>query len=180
VPFAEVLTSAQAGFPWAYEQLFHAFSRPLASFFRLQGASDPDGSVNDVLLSAFQNLRRFSGTEAQFRAWLFTIARNRMIDEHRRSRRRVSTQPIEPAFDQADDGVGAEERALGALGDQVALGLIESLVPDQREVMFLRIVADLTIEQIAEIVNKRPGAVKALQRRALGAIRRRMALEAAP
>jgi RNA polymerase sigma-70 factor (ECF subfamily) len=178
VPFDEVITSAQAGFSWAYEHLFNQFARPLTAFFRAQSAVDPSGSANDVLLRVFQNLGRFSGNESQFRAWVFTIARNRLIDEHRRSRRRVTTQPLDHGFDGPAAGPDSEEQALGILGSRRAVEVIDGLVPDQREVLMLRIVGDLTIEQIAEIVGKRPGAVKALQRRGLAAIRR--SLESSP
>jgi len=48
------------------------------------------------------------------------------------------------------------------------------LPEDQRNVMVLRIVADLTVEQVAQVLGKRPGAVKALQRRALDSLRRKL------
>lgn len=172
--FDEVLTSARAGFPWAFEHLFRALGRPLVGYFRAQGVADPDGSANDVLLRAFGRIDSFEGNEAQFRAWVFTIARNCLIDERRRNGRRVETQPLENSHERMVVVAGSDERAIATLGHQRVTELIDALVPDQREVLFLRIIGDLTIEQIAEVVGKRPGAVKALQRRGLAAIRRNL------
>src|SRR5689334_16318692 len=67
-PFEEVLTSARAGFPAAFELLFARLAGPLAAYFRSQGAADPAGSTNDVLLRVFRGLDRFNGDENGFRA----------------------------------------------------------------------------------------------------------------
>jgi RNA polymerase sigma-70 factor (ECF subfamily) len=179
-PFEEVLTSAQAGFSSAFEVLFAQLAKPLAAFFRAQGAADPAGSTNDVLLRVFRGIDRFEGDEDGFRAWVFTIARNSLVDERRRARRRVQTTSMEPTDDLLPESPASEQGALARLGDADAVRAIESLVPDQREVLLLRIVADLTVDQVAQVVGKRPGAVKALQRRGLAALRRRLGREGVP
>ena len=68
----------------------------------------------------------------------------------------------------------AEDEALTRVGDAAARMLLDGLPEDQRNVMVLRIVADLTVEQVAQVLGKRPGAVKALQRRALDSLRRKL------
>ena len=76
-----------------------------------------------------------------------------------------------------DDGFGRfqlDGRAIGRVGDDAARALLDGLPEDQRNVMVLRIVADLTVEQVAQVLGKRPGAVKALQRRALDSLRRKL------
>ncbi len=177
VVFDEVLRSARAGHAWAFERIFTDHSRPIAAYLRTQAALDPDGTTNDVFLRAFRGLDRFEGGEAQLRAWLFTIARNLFIDERRRAKRRPVTEPMGDAPFTGEHEPASEQLAMSRMGSLDAVALIEQLVPDQREVLLLRIVGDLTIEQIAEIVGKRPGAVKALQRRGLAAIRRRLGLD---
>ena len=179
-PFEEVLVSAKAGFPSAFDRLFTTLSRPLAAYFRSQGAADPPGSANDVLARVFRGIDRFTGDEDQFRAWVFTIARNILIDERRRTRRRVAVQGNEPSEQQLPEEPDSALDALARLGDREAVDVIQSLVPDQREVLLLRIVADLTVEQVATVVGKRPGAVKALQRRGLAAIRRKISGRGVP
>jgi RNA polymerase sigma factor (sigma-70 family) len=177
VVFDEVLSSARAGHPWAFERIFTDHSRPVAAYLRSQSAVDPDGMTNDVFLRAFRGLDRFEGGEAQLRAWLFTIARNLFIDERRRAKRRPVTESMPDAPITGDHEPASEQLAMSRMGSLDAVALIEQLVTDQREVLLLRIVGDLTIEQIAGIVGKRPGAVKALQRRGLAAIRRRLGLD---
>ena len=53
------------------------------------------------------------------------------------------------------------------------LRMLDQLTEEQRDVLALRVIGDLTVEQVAEIVGKKPGAVKALQRRALRALRKK-------
>ena len=133
-----------------------------------------------MLARVFRGLGRFHGDEDQFRAWVFTIARNSLIDERRRRRRRVATLANEPSEEQLPEEPDAALDALSRLGNREAIQVIQSLVPDQREVVLLRIVGDLTVEQVAAVVGKRPGAVKALQRRGLAALRRKMLAGAVP
>lgn len=66
----------------------------------------------------------------------------------------------------------AETSALESIGDQRVLALLETLSPDQRDVLLLRIIGDLTIDQVAVVLGKSPGAVKALQHRGLAHLRR--------
>jgi len=182
--FETVLLSAQGGDGRAFEQLFEALNRRVHAFVRVRGAKDSEGLVNEVFLKVFTNLRDFKGNEVQFRAWVFTIARNKLIDEGRRTQRRVAETSLEAAMEFGDEvasGVGdAEAEALSSLGSGWVADQLDALTAEQREVVVLRIVGDLTIEAIAEVLGKRVGAVKALQRRAFRALARNLELEAAP
>ncbi len=172
VTFPSVLAAAQADAPWAYQRLFEWLGRPVAGYLRGQGSDDPDGLANDVFLRAFTNLRGFEGDEERFRSWVFTIAHNLLSDERRRRRRRptIADKPVA-------DGAGTrstESEALIRLGAERVDALLDELAPDQRDVLLLRIVADLTVDQVALALGKTPGAVKQLQRRGLQTLRRRL------
>jgi RNA polymerase sigma-70 factor (ECF subfamily) len=52
--------------------------------------------------------------------------------------------------------------------------VLADLAPDQREVLTLRVVGDLTVEQVADVLGKSRGAVKSLQHRGVAALRRRL------
>ncbi len=163
--FDELLSAARAGEEWAFDELFRTWNPPVTGFVRSRGVSDVEVVVSDVFLKAFAALHSFHGTESGFRAWLFTIARNRVIDEVRKDDRRPKTAALGDwvgpvAGDVVDD---ADRR----FGDDRVVELLGFLTDDQREVLTLRIVADLTIDQIAEATGRRRGAVKQLQRRAL-------------
>lgn len=171
--FEAVLEAATAGGAWAFERLYEDLAAPVAGYLRSQGMVEVAELTNDVFVRVFRGLSGFEGDEQRFRSWVFTIAHNRIIDE----RRRVSRRPAIDGHASEDLDVVAgdvEEDALASLGDERVRELLEGLSPDQRDVVLLRIVADLPIEAVAEALGKRPGSVKALQHRAIAALRRQM------
>lgn len=123
----------------------------------------------------FRGLSGFEGSEQQFRSWVFTIAHRRLQDE----RRRVARRPHLAAMtgDVVVPGGDVEQEALELLGHDWVMRVSEPLSADQRTVLLLRTVADLTAEEVAKITGKTAGAVRALQRRALEAIRKKLARE---
>lgn len=171
-PFEAVLAAAQSGSGRAFEQFYRTYAPRVSRYLAGRGAVEPDELTNDVFVSVFRTLPRFDGDETAFRSWLFTIARNRLVDERRRHSRRVETVPTEIADTAEPTGGDVETEALANLGSRWAGSVLAQLAPDQRDVLLLRIIADLTIDQIAQMLGKRPGAVKALQRRGLAAAKR--------
>jgi RNA polymerase sigma factor (sigma-70 family) len=166
--FESVLFAARAGAEWAWARIYEEFAPPVAGYLRAHGAADPEDLVGEVFLQVVRGLDRFSGSEQAFRGWVFTIAHRRLVDDlRRRSRRPV--MPVEPETLSRVAGEGGDvtEEALAGIDAERVRAAIAELPPDQRAVLLLRILGDLTIEQIADAVGKRPGAVKALQRRAL-------------
>jgi len=177
--FDAVLAAARAGEGWAFERLFAWLGRAVAAYLRGAGTEDPDGSANDVFLRAFTSLDRFDGNEDRFRSWVFTIAHHLVIDERRRSARR----PRRTSLDAAGPELGpvtndSAEEALVSLGDDRVRRLLAGLAPDQRDVVLLRVVSDLSIEDTAAALGKRAGAVKALQHRAMRTLRKQLEGEA--
>ncbi len=171
--FEFVLSAARANEGWAFRRLFEDLARPVAGYLRLQGAREPEDLLNETFMGAFSRIASFAGDEARFRSWVFTIAHRRLVDERRRMGRRPD---IAGAYDE-DAGPGGgdtEEEALESLGDERVRALLGELVADQRHVLLLRIVADLTVEQVAAVLGKTAGAVKALQRRGLVALRKQI------
>jgi RNA polymerase sigma factor (sigma-70 family) len=173
--FEVVLAAARAGEGWAFEHLFGWLGRPVAAYLRGAGIEDPDGSTNEVFLRAFRSLDRFQGEEDRFRSWVFTVAHHLVVDERRRQARRPRPAPLRDDAALAPD---AADEALVTLGDERVRRLLASLAPDQRDVVLLRVIADLSIEDTAAALGKRPGAVKALQHRAMRALRARLEQEA--
>jgi RNA polymerase sigma-70 factor (ECF subfamily) len=147
----------------------------VAGYLRGQRALEPEDLTSEVFLGVFRGLDTFQGTEQQFRSWVFTIAHRRLQDERRRAARRPPLATVDPAMNLP--GGDAEREALDALGEQWVQRLSERLSADQRTVLLLRIVADLTAEEVAQITGKTVGAVRALQRRGLDALRRMIAKE---
>ena len=166
--FESLLTAARAGADWAWERLYRELAPAVTGYCRAQGAAEPDDVAGEVFVQVVRDLGRFTGGEQDFRAWVFTIAHRRTIDDLRRRGRRPVT-PAEPLVIAETAGAGGDvhDDAAEALDRERVRAAIDALPDEQRAVLLLRILGDLTIEQIARAVGKRPGAVKALQRRAL-------------
>ena len=177
--FPAVLAAAQCDAGWAYERLWTAFAPGVVSYLRLQRAFDPEDLTSEVFLSAFRGVGRFSGGEDQFRGWLFTIAHRRLIDD----RRRAAVRPHCTGGDGGNldrPGGDAEDDAFRRLAEDRVRELCDRLPPAQRDVLLLRLVADLTVEQVAASLGRTAGAVKALQRRGLLALRQVLEREGVP
>jgi RNA polymerase sigma-70 factor (ECF subfamily) len=173
--FEPLLAAAQAGEGWAFERLFAWLGRPVAAYLRGMGLEDPDGTANDVFLRAFHAIGTFAGPEERFRSWVFTIAHHLVVDERRLVSRRPRRTTLEAAGpDPGLHAADAAEEAMSGLGNERVRLLLAGLAPDQRDVVLLRIVADLSIEDTAAALGKRPGAVKALQHRAMRTLRSRI------
>lgn len=177
--FEAVLPAAQAGAAWVARALWEALSVPVAGYLRSGGALEPEDLTSEVFLAVFEHLPQFRGDEPAFRAFVFTIAHRRLMDDLRRRYRRPDLVPWVAGEDKRDVA-SAEDEALSSLGSARTRALLEALAPDQRDVLVLRIFADLTVEQVAEVLGKRPGAVKALQRRGLAALRKTILSEGVP
>jgi|ERR687891_507888 RNA polymerase sigma-70 factor (ECF subfamily) len=181
--FDEVLVAARSGEEWALEFLYRSLAPPVLGYIRGSGMADFEDLTSEVFVAVTRHLHRFEGDEAAFRSWVFSIAHRRMADERRRLARRpeVATDPV--AMTKAVEAVAVgnvEEEALARLRGQWALRLLGRLTREQRDVLLLRVLADLSVEQVAAILGRSPGAVKALQRRALRRLARTIDREAVP
>ena len=177
--FDPVLSRARVGSPEAFTALYEDLARPVAAYVRARGVPDVDDVTSEVFLAVFTGLARFTGTQEQFRSWVFTIAHRRVVDVWRRGSRTVAAVPYEADTD-VRTSASAEADALDGLGEEWVMEMLGHLTDDQREVLVLRIVGDLTVEQVGAVVGRRPGAVKALQRRGLATLRRILQAQAVP
>ncbi|MGQ0616423.1 MAG: RNA polymerase sigma factor [Acidimicrobiia bacterium] len=167
--FAAILQGVRRREPAACQRLWTALSPAVAGYVRMQGAHEPDELTSEVFLGVFSGIERFEGDEAAFRSWLFTIAHRRLVDERRSVARRPRTVPLDRAYDSA--GGDAEGEAWARLETDRVRGLLGQLSPAQRDVLLLRFVGGLTVEETAEVVERTVPAVKALSRRGLGSLR---------
>ena len=126
---------------------------------RAQRVGDPEDLLGEVFFQVARDIRRFSGDAAALRRWVFAIAHNRVLDARRRAGRRpqvadgaVPDQPSPPPAEPVDPAL---------------MAALQSLTEDQREVILLRFVADLSLEDVAKLTKRKVGAVKALQHRGL-------------
>ena len=166
--FASTLSAAQAGAEWAIAELYRTLHPALLRYLRARAGAEAEDLASQSWLDAARDLASFRGDEDDFRAWLFTIAARRVTDERRRRRRRPldvvadETLAARPSPHGLDD-----ELERGRLGDEAARRIVASLPDDQAEVVLLRVVAGLSVEEVARITGRRPGTVRVMQHRAL-------------
>lgn len=115
-----------------------------------------------VFLEALQGIDRYRDRGKPIAAWLTTIARNRSTDWLRKQRREQRALSREAAL----SAVGTSETLPGD-----AYALLDPLTPEQREVVALRFIEELSLEEVASVTGRSPGAVKSLQHRALRQLR---------
>jgi RNA polymerase sigma-70 factor, ECF subfamily len=171
--FTSLLESARQGSEAAWQELYNGLAPVVLGYLRANGAPDPEDVLSEIFLQVARDIATFGGDEKGFRSWVFTIAHHRLIDARRHAARRpveLAAEPPEPG-DRADD---AAEEALARIGLEEVHRVLSAISDDQRAVLLLRVVGDLSIEDVAKAVGKRPGAVKALQRRGLAAVKREL------
>ena len=173
--FSDVLDAARTGAPWALERLYREFHPSVLGFLRARAPADAEDLASEVFIAVAEGLVRFEGDEDGFRSWLFTITYRQVGQLRRRAgRRRTDPFPVDEVGERVPPG-DAESDAMAAISTQQALELIATLPPAQGEVLLLRVVADLPVDEVARIVGKRPTAVRALQHRAIVGLARRAA-----
>lgn len=170
---SDLVAAARAGHAWALTEIWQRHAAAVTGYLRGRGAAEPDDLTSEVFLGVFERLTHFHGSDDDLRSFVFTVAHHKLVDDIRRRTRRGPTS----SYDSLDDRrttSSAEDAALDRLGDERVRELLDALSVDQREVLLLRVVGDLSLEQTAQALGKRVGAVKALQHRAIGALRRLM------
>ena len=176
-PLRELVAAAKAGDEAALAGVYRQLAPSVIGYLRGQGAREPEDVASEVFVSVVRGLPSFEGDEEGFRSWVFTIAHRRLTDE-RRSLARRREEAVDPHELPATplDIVNAEEEALARLERAWTLLRVQELTPEQRDVILLRVVADLSVESVARIVGRSPAAVKMLQRRGLARLARQLDL----
>lgn len=171
----DLVSRLQRGEEQAWAEWYGDLSGPLFGYLRSKGVADPEDVLGDVFAAAAERIGGFDGDEQHLRSWIFTIAHHRLADDHRRRRRRPS-DAVEPTVlaelhPPVEDFVEVTAERMDASG---ALEMLDWVTEEQREVLTLRILGGLSIAETAEIMGRKPGAIKALQHRAIARLQRRL------
>ena len=153
-----------------YRELQPALLRHL----RYAHADQAEDIAADVWTEVAAGLPRFSGDDGDFRAWLFTLARRRLIDSYRRSGRR----PVDHLGD--DEALrlvipGIEDDAVERLSSLATITTVHDLLPrHQAEIVLLRVVGGYGVQRVARLTGLRPVNVRVIQHRALRRLAQRL------
>lgn len=167
------LDRARAGDETGFLELWKSLQPPLLRYLRVRTTDGGEDVAAETWLQVVRDLRGFRGDATDFRAWLFTVARNRSVD----AARARSARPVVLVADLHAIGTGptadsAELQALERLSTRDALELVASLPAEQAEMVVLRVVAGLDVPVVAGIVGKSPGAVRVSVHRGLRTLSR--------
>ncbi|MGC4112888.1 MAG: sigma-70 family RNA polymerase sigma factor [Nocardioides sp.] len=166
------LDSARRGDEDGFTELWRTLHPPLLRYLTVRGDEAPEDIAAETWLHVVRDLRGFTGGVPEFRAWLFTVARHRAVDQGRARAARPSVPVAEPADPRAPSVPSAEQHAVEREATTQALRLVATLPPDQAEMVMLRVVAGLDVAAVAELVGKKPGAVRVAVHRALKSLSR--------
>ncbi len=153
----------------AFSLLYRMYSAQVFTFisFRVSNREDAEDLAHTVFEKALAAIGRYQPKPAQFSTWLYTIAKNCIIDHYRKRRLPVDND-VEPETAAGEDPYGdPERRILMEERKRTLREALSDLTPDQREVVECRFFFELSIQETAEAMNRTEGAVKALQFRAL-------------
>ncbi len=165
-----VLTAAQLGDATAFRTIYLELAPVVLGYLAAKGVADPEGVTSDVFLAVLPRLRGLTGGVAGLRTFVMSVAHARMVDDTRRRRRQPPVLEYEAAGDPRV-AASAEQEAIDSISAAGVLDLLRELPADQRDVLALRVVADQSIDDVARIIGRSPGAVKQLQRRGLLGLR---------
>ena len=151
----------------AFASIYDAYLEGIYRFvyIRVEDHQTAEDITSTVFLKAWENLKGYQPRGIPFRAWLFRIARNSVIDHYRT---RKQSAPLDAVINVVeDDAQPLSERIGERLQTDEVLAYMQKLTEDQRNVLALKFVQGLTTKEIAQALGKRQGAVRALQMRGL-------------
>jgi len=165
-----VVTAARAGDAEALGLVYRSLAPKVLGYLRAHGVEDPDSLTNEVFLNVIPRLASLTGGVSGLQTLVFSVAHARVVDEVRRRARRPVHAPWDAELDHRHED-SAENTMFGRIATQDVMNILYRLGEEQRTVVVLRVLADLSLEQTAEVVGKSVGAVKQLQRRGLLVLR---------
>jgi RNA polymerase sigma-70 factor (ECF subfamily) len=170
---ARLVDRARSGDAEAFAKLYDAYVERVSRYiyFRVSEEGDVEDLVSQVFLKAWENLDRYKTGGSPFAAWLYTIARNLVIDHYRTKK---NTLPLEEALALPSDMEMPDDEAQTHFDLEAMRDALQFLTADQQQALLLKYIAGLPNESIARVMNKQEGTVRGLQMRGLQALAKHM------
>jgi RNA polymerase sigma-70 factor (ECF subfamily) len=166
----ELTQRAVSGDSNAFAALYDFYVEQIYRFilFRVGNEQTAEDLTSQVFLKAWDNLGSYQIRGLPFKAWLFRIARNSVIDYYRTYK---ETTPLEPsALTMPDPAAEVSDQVEQQLQAEELRLALQQLTEDQRQVLTLRFIEGLSTAEVANVMGKRQGAIRALQMRGLQAL----------
>lgn len=177
--FEEALAAFKSGEEWGAAQIWRSYQPRLVAFLTSRaGLGLAEDLASETWIRVARSISTFNGGETEFRAWLFSIARARTIDAFRQGSRRPEelTDSPEPQGE-SDDPASI---VVSQMGFESLCDLIRRLPTDQGDVISLRVLGQMSAEEVGIILGKPPGTIRVLQSRALTRLAREIEASGSP
>jgi RNA polymerase sigma-70 factor (ECF subfamily) len=179
--FSTVLEGARRGAERDIATLYEDVNPALMRYLSSREPQEAEDLCSETWIRLARQLAGFEGGERQWWGLVFLVAR-RTLNDHWKRRRRRRTEPVSPV-DLVEFAGGDDVEALGLEPIETAEAIsfvTRTLGPDLADVVLLRVVAGLSVEEVAAAMSKRPGTVRVLQHRALRQLAARLEADTAP
>ena len=169
------IESAEQGTDQGIVTLFRSFNPQLLRFLKNQAPNQYEDIASETWLAIAKGIANFNGNPHDFRSWMFSIARRKLVDHYRTAgKSKIAFENLRTRFSQEQSLNEADSSSEAAISNLSAESAIEELVnqlpPHHAEVLLLRILGELSVEEVAKIVEKSPEAVRVIQYRALNSL----------
>jgi len=158
----------------AFAALYDQFLGPVYRyvFYRIGNRADAEDLSEQVFLQAWAAIDRFRWQGKPFLAWLYALAHNLVIDWRRRAKPAQSLDDDEYPLD--PESPSAARAITQWLDAELLAAAIGQLTPEQAQVINLKFIEGFDTSQVARLMDKREGTIRALQLRALQSLRREL------
>lgn len=156
----------RAGDPDAFRRVYAALAPSVHGYLRGHGSADPEALTQEVFVTLFRRREDLRGGPEGLRTFALSVAHARLVDEWRARSRRPEVEAYDESLD-ARAVPSAEDAATTKVQSEAVVDLLRALPDAQRSVVGLRVIAGLSLEETAEVLDRSVGAVKQLQRRGL-------------
>jgi RNA polymerase sigma-70 factor, ECF subfamily len=172
---SDAVSQAQRGNEDAFRQIYRTVQPGLLRYLRGLVGDDAEDVASEAWSQIARDLGNFRGDGDGFRGWAATIARHRALDHLRQQRRRPMATASTDDLTELAGGEDTVARAMESVSTDSAIALIATLPRDQAEAVLLRVVMGLDVATVAQVLGKRPGAVRTATHRGLRRLADRLA-----
>lgn len=169
---SKIIENAKNGKRSAFGILYDYYQPKIYRFIYLKvnKKEDAEDLTHQVFLSAWTKIKEYEERGFPFSSWLYKIARNEVIDFYRQRKEQVSIDDIEPMLiSSSNDSANKIDLKIQIEKTKKA---IQKLKQDYQDIIIMRFVDDLSVKEVAKVLQKSEGAVKIMQHRAIKALRK--------
>jgi RNA polymerase sigma-70 factor, ECF subfamily len=168
----KLIENAVKGKASAFGLLYDHYQPKIYRFvlIKIGRREDAEDITHQVFLNAWQNITNYKDLGFPFSSWLYRIAKNQVIDRYRTKRQEVDIDSVDEEISSEDSGINEDLETKIQL--ERVMKMIAVLKQDYQDVLIMRFVEDLSIKEVAAVIEKSEGAVKLMQHRAIKELKR--------